>query len=277
MEKIEALRPFVRMSKRDMAIERIRTFCSQEKPLLAFSGGKDSQAAYHLTLEALGRERFDAAYNVSLEPPELKYFIRNAYPDVAWNRYPGFNFYTKLPEKGFPMRTRRWCCEYMKEWGGSGRVIITGLRREESQTRRHYGIVEHRGKSRLLPSPKVLINPIIDWTERDVWKYLKSLKVDYCSLYDVGATGKYRGDGVFRRLGCVLCPMETVSQKKQDILRWPKIAEAWHRAFQRLWDNRLSQGNDSCLKNWKDADDMFWWWVYEPEPIPAEQYCFAFE
>src|SRR4030067_3414590 len=128
MDDIYALIPIRKKSKYELAIERIQTFCSKVKPLLAFSGGKDSLAAYHLTVDALGRKNFDDEYNVSLEPPELKYFIRDDYPDVVWKKHPDFNFYIKMSQKGFPLRQRRWCCEYMKEWGGSGRIVITGLR-----------------------------------------------------------------------------------------------------------------------------------------------------
>jgi phosphoadenosine phosphosulfate reductase len=278
MEETKSLKGYPKMNKHDSAIERIRLYCSKEQPYLAFSGGKDSQATYHLTIEALkGKQFFDAHYNVSMEPPELKQFIRNDYPNVFWDKYPDFNFYTKMSEKGFPLRQRRWCCEYMKEWGGSGRIVITGLRAQESPKRRHYGVVEHRGKSRINPEPKVLINPIIDWTSTDVWQYLKSLNVNYCSLYDEGATGRYKGDGIFRRLGCVLCPMETVWQKNIDLNRWPKIGDAWRRSFQRLWDYRISQGNTILVNKWRNANHMFSWYVNEEHIAPKEQYCFVFE
>lgn len=262
--------------KVDIAIDRIRTFCSNEPPYVAFSGGKDTQVVYHLTVAALGAGKFDAHFNNAMEPPETKQFIRRQYPDVQWDHVPGFNFFVKLSTKGFPLRQRRWCCEYMKEYGGSGRTVLTGLRAEESPNRRHYGIVERRGKSRLMPEPKVLINPIIDWTTADVWAYLKSLGVDYCSIYDEGATGRYKGDGIFRRVGCVLCPMETEWQKNIDLQRWPKISAAWRASFQRLYDNRKRDGVKS-IEKWKSADEMFWWYVNEPETVPAEQYCFAFE
>lgn len=30
------------------------------------------------------------------------------------------------------------------------------------------------------------VHPVIDWTYAQVWKFLKVLEVDYCSLYDQG-------------------------------------------------------------------------------------------
>jgi len=261
---------------KEKAIERIKVFCSREKPLLAFSGGKDSQAVYHLTIEALGRSNFEAQYNVSMEAPEVKQFIRRVYPDVTWAKHPDFNFYKALVYHGYPRRLSRWCCEYMKEWAGSGRLIITGLRADESSRRRHYGIVEHRGKSRLSPVPKALINPIIDWTSKDVWAYLQELGVEYTSVYDEGASGKYKGDGIFRRVGCVLCPMASAWEKKQELVRWPKIAEAWRSAFHRLYDDRMAKESEA-IKRWKDADEMFWHYVHDTKPPSPNQYCFAFE
>jgi phosphoadenosine phosphosulfate reductase len=249
----------------EVAIARLRQFEPPEGYYLAFSGGKDSQTVYHLAKEA--RVKFDAHFNVSLEPPELMQFIRTNYPDVAWEKQKGFNFYTKMVEKGFPSRRSRWCCEYMKEQGGSGRQVLTGVRWDESPRRRTHRMVEVRGKSRLMPEPKVLVNPILDWSTADVWSYLNSRGIKHCCLYDQG----------FKRLGCILCPMETERIKHLEMRRWPKVADNWRRAFQRLYVNRQERGMEGMAERWPDADAMFDWYINEPDKVAKEQYCFVYE
>jgi phosphoadenosine phosphosulfate reductase len=260
-----------------VAIARLRQFEPAEGYYLAFSGGKDSQVVYYLASEA--GVRFQAYYNLALEPPELRLFLRQLYPDVSVERQLGFNFWDKIVSNGFPTRQHRWCCEYMKEWGGAGRVVLTGVRWAESTSRKkHRQLVDRPGKSRLAREPKVCVNPIIDWSTKEVWAYLESRSAPYCSLYDEGSTGRYKGDGNFRRLGCVLCPMENTRQTRRDFVRWPKIADAWFRAFQRLYDRRKAEGAES-IKRWSSAEDMFTWWLRRKNEgeTPANQYCFVFE
>lgn len=260
-----------------VAIARLRQFEPPEGYYLAFSGGKDSQVVYHLATQA--GVKFQAYYNLDLEPPELRLFLRQSYPDVLVEHQPGFNFWDKIVSNGFPTRQHRWCCEYMKEWGGAGRVVLTGVRWAESTSRkRHRQLVDRPGKSRLADQPKVCVNPIIDWPTKAVWSYLESCNVSYCSLYDEGSSGKYKGDGDFRRLGCVLCPMENARQTERDFVRWPKITAAWHRAFERLYDRRKAEGAES-IKRWSSPEEMFTWWLRRKNEEKADpnQYCFVFE
>ena len=130
------------------AIEILRSFEPSEGYYLAFSGGKDS-----VTVKALcdmAGVKYDAHYRVtSVDPPELVRFIKEKHPDVKmeiphykdgkpitmWNLIPK----KKLP----PTRIQRYCCLYLKESGGYGRMTLTGVRWAESANRkRTHGLVD---------------------------------------------------------------------------------------------------------------------------------------
>ena len=72
-------------------------------------------------------------------------------------------------------------------------VWFTGLRREQSPTRKNLKIVEHHA----LPSGKVLlkVSPLAAWTWGDVWKYTADNKIAFLPLYDAG----------YRSIGCEPC------------------------------------------------------------------------
>jgi phosphoadenosine phosphosulfate reductase len=72
-------------------------------------------------------------------------------------------------------------------------VWFTGLRREQSPTRRNLKVLEHHE----LPSGKQLlkISPLAAWTWDRVWNYTAEHKIDYLPLYDFG----------YRSIGCEPC------------------------------------------------------------------------
>ena len=72
-------------------------------------------------------------------------------------------------------------------------VWFTGLRREQSPTRRNLQVIEQH----TLPSGKVLqkINPLAFWTWPQVWQYTIDQKIEYLPLYDRG----------YRSIGCAPC------------------------------------------------------------------------
>lgn len=72
------------------------------------------------------------------------------------------------------------------------------------------------------------VNPIIDWTEGEVWEFLKEYNIPYCTLYDEG----------FKRLGCIGCPMGSKEQRIREFERWPKYKHLYMVAFQKMVDNR---------------------------------------
>ncbi len=56
---------------------------------------------------------------------------------------------------------------------------FTGLRRSQASTRANAPIIEQRGA-------RLKVNPIADWTDRDVWQYLKRHDLPYHPLWEEG-------------------------------------------------------------------------------------------
>lgn len=224
----------------EMAIARLREFCPPEGYYVAFSGGKDSVVVLDLVRRA--GVAYDAHYNLTtVDPPELVRFIRQHH-EVTFNR-PSMTMWQLIEKKLWaPMRQQRWCCQELKEGAGQGRRVITGVRWEESARRGNRRMLEVCNRKRAT----TYLHPIIDWTTADVWEYIRTNEVPYCSLYDDG----------FKRLGCILCPMrEDVSI---ELARWPKYADAYRRAFDRVVQIRKERRME-C--SWNNGDEMMAWWL----------------
>jgi len=228
--------------KVEEAIERIKMFEPPEGYYLADSGGKDSSVL--LILTKMSGVKFDSHYSVTtIDPPELIYFLRKYHPETQWDR-PSKPFLVRLLEKGFPLRTKRWCCAEYKERGGSGRRVLTGIRAEESAKRAGRKMVEQCFKD----SSKTFVNPIIDWTFQDIWQFIRKYQIPYCSLYDEG----------FKRIGCVMCCYSYNREIESE--RWPKIKQAFIRAFEKLFEKNKERPS---YARWKTGKEMFDWWLSE--------------
>jgi len=223
-----------------VAIERIQAFEPPEGYYLAFSGGKDSVTLYDLAVRS--GVKFDVHYHLTtVDPPELVKFIREQYSQVEMVRPAKSMWRLAVEHKLLPIRQIRYCCQELKEIGGKGRTILTGIRWAESVRRSKRIMAEVSKKD---PSKK-MVHPIIDWSDPDIWWYIRERSIPYCSLYDEG----------FRRLGCVLCPMVEGWQLRQQIERWPKIVQAWRNCGRRVWEVH----NHKYL--WPDGDAYFDWWL----------------
>ena len=236
--------------KVQIAIERLRQFEPPEGYYLAFSGGKDSIVIEHLA--DMAGVKYETHFSMTTaDPPEVLHFIET-YNGVHWHR-PEKTMFQLIIKKGPPTRLNRFCCAYLKETGGIGRLVVTGVRWQESVKRKARRMVElcykERGKS--------FLHPIIDWTEDNVWEFIKLYKLPYCSLYDEG----------FKRIGCVLCPMQSNKDRKRDIERFPNFARAYLRAF-----GKMLEVKDH--KNWKTAEDVMAWWIGD-QPYREEETLFS--
>ena len=139
-EALKRCKPSFR-SKLEHSVELLRKaerialmYDSDDGYYLAFSGGKDSQALYHVA--KLAGVRFKAHMSLtSVDPPEVIRFVKQNYPDVELIK-PKMSIYDMAIKKHMlPTRTLRWCCAVYKEIHGAGKVTLIGVRRQESARR----------------------------------------------------------------------------------------------------------------------------------------------
>jgi len=253
-------------TKTQQSIDFLRAFEPPQGYYLAFSGGKDSQCIYHLA--KMAEVKFDAHYNLTtVDPPELVWFIKRNYPDVIIHR-PDLTMSQLIIKNGMPpTRMVRYCCAALKELGGQGRIVVTGVRWAESVRRKkNRSLFESdigkkqrvgynqdndvlRKQLEVCPTKgKHILNPIINWTDAEVWSFLNSNNIDHCILYDEG----------YKRIGCVGCPMS--SKAKQELERFPKIKAMYIKSFQKMYD-RLKEKGLNIHKNWFDGQSIYDFWV----------------
>ena len=228
-----------------------------------FSGGKDSQVLYHLVKMA-GVKAKTHMNLTSVDPPEVIRFVKTQYPDVELIK-PRMSIYDMAKKKHIlPTKRLRWCCAEYKEMSGAGKVTLIGVRKQESARRakREEVSISIKGKRAeetfdqwseheeqmvtcVGGKDKILVSPIIYWTEQDVWEFLNTNGIPHCELYDQGYT----------RIGCIGCPMSQPRQKRKEIERWPHVKRGWLKTIQWLIDNGYVN------YNYADAETGFRWWI----------------
>lgn len=223
----------------DHTIDRLRAFEPDEGYYGAFSGGKDSQALYHVA-QIAGVSVDWHFHKTSVDPPQLLRFIRRNYPDVLWDRPTHTMFQLILREKMLPTRLIRFCCRELKERGGAGRVVLAGVRAQESPKRARYAMI-----TPCQLTHKTLVYPLLDWSARDVWEFLQSQGIAHCELYDF----PYK----FKRIGCIGCPMAGKKVWK-DFRFFPNHKRAYLKTIDRLRKQGLFQEFDS-------SEAVLKWWV----------------
>lgn len=189
-----------------------------------------------------------------------------------------------IPKKLYPpTRIARYCCEALKETGGKGRMTITGVRWDESVNRKNNQgeitlmkpkkaikeeLVESRNftptkrggvvlnndnvdSRRMIEQcykmTKTVLNPIIDWTDAEVWEFIHEYDIPYCKLYDEGV----------KRIGCVGCPM---GDNGKQLEQFPAFKKLYIKAFDRMLVEMKEKGIQT-RQNWETGEDVYKWWV----------------
>lgn len=281
------------MDKEQMAIARLQDAARLSlhrygNPLLiTYSGGKDSQVLVALA-ERSGIDFEIVNSHTTADAPETVYFIREQFRKMEGRginctiekpRYKGnpTSMWSLIPQKMMPpTRLVRYCCSVLKENVCRNRFIATGVRWDESSRRKNgRGVMElmHRDadkriilmsdndeKRKLFEScelkGKMTVNPIVDWTDDDVWDYIHSERLPVNSLYCEG----------WKRVGCIGCPLAKRGGRQREFLRWPKYEELYVAAFDRMLEARKkrnleSEGKKFATDDWQTGRDVFRWWM----------------
>ena len=105
---------------------------------------------------------------------------------------------------------------------------------------------------------KQYFHPIFHWSDEDVWGYIRSRGIPYCSLYDEG----------FKRLGCICCPMQKPEGRVREGDRWPRFKAQYIRTFQKMLDKKIADGLD--VGEWRTGQDVWDWWT-SPPPVKEDE------
>lgn len=241
--------------------EKLALSLNKQGYFVAFSGGKDSQTLLWLVQQA--KVKYKAYYSVTTNDPlQNVQFIRKYYKEVTF-LHPKDNFYTLVEKNGLPLRQMRYCCRVLKESAGAGFATLVGVRREESVGRSKYDFVdvvsrrkEHKERAGgydlddiiavnhqcIKGKDKVLLRPMLDFTEKDVWTIINEFHLPKNPCYEkVG------------RVGCIFCPFSSRQTIERYCIEYPKVKETLLKSISVFLKNKPSIG--------LSKDEYFDWWL----------------
>ena len=273
------------VSKINTAYERYRWAAKEAERLfdmpivVRYSGGKDSDVILQLAKES--GVPFRVTHNLTTaDPPDNVYYIRRVFAAL---REEGIDCRIYVPRRSLwrimretlviPSRIMRVCCSELKERRmPDAPYIVTGVRWAESAgrraksgiamvyTARERGVEEKAAAAGLLTTDDAssrrlfeqcqlrgvrVLNPIIDWSDDDVWAYLHSRGIEGNPLYKEGWT----------RIGCVGCPLASPRVRELAFARYPKLYKAWRDAIAYVIERRKEMGNPMFLAG-KEAESV---------------------
>lgn len=146
------------------------------------------------------KSRLETFFGVQIEAlhPDLTVEQQNeAYGPELWTRDPDLCCAVR---KVLPLQSKL----------GELDCWITGLRRQQSDTRANIGIVEVYVFDREAGRDIVKLNPMANWSREQVWDYIQQQRIPYNPLHDQG----------YRSIGCYPCTSKSGNGENERAGRW---------------------------------------------------------
>lgn len=266
------------------------------KPLVCtYSGGKDSDVMLEL-FKRSGVPFEVHNSHTTADAPQTVYHIRDVFRelelqgikcDIDYHIQPdgtATTMWNLIPRKLMPpTRIVRYCCSELKESGCRDRMISTGVRWAESSSRKNnreaFEVIGRTKKEQIKVSDekmllsdndekrklfeqcqlkaKTVVNPIIDWSDGDIWDFINQEHLNVNVLYQCG----------YDRVGCIGCPMAGRKIRQNEFADFPKYKDAYIHAFEKMLDVRKQKGR--LTESWKNGKEVFDWWI-ENDSIPGQ-------
>lgn len=257
------------------------------KPLICtYSGGKDSDVMLELFKRSGIPFEVNNSHTTADAPQTVRHIkevfrdleLQGINCDIDYHKQPDgsrITMWNLIPKKLMPpTRLVRYCCSVLKESSCRNRMIATGVRWDESTNRKGRSAYESIGAKKankiqvddekmLLTDnddtrklfeqcqikAKTVVNPIIDWKDKEIWQFYRYECKKHNPLYEMGYT----------RVGCIGCPMASKKRYK-EFADFPKYKNAYIKAFDRMLLERKRRGKN-C--QWQNGEEVFLWWMQD--------------
>jgi phosphoadenosine phosphosulfate reductase len=178
-----------KIKKAKQVIQKAYKQFPHDKTVVAWTGGKDSTVLLHLVKETFGEVPFPVMFNDStMEFEEIYDFIKQLTKQwhliltVVPHDEKELEQFAKMKDK----KAQKELSRIMKVTAINKFVqkyhiqaFLAGIRWDEHEARSKETYFSKR-------SDHTRVHPILDFTETDIWDYIKSQNVPYVNLYDKG-------------------------------------------------------------------------------------------
>ena len=201
------------------------------KPVISFSGGKDSTVVADIVIRALSNPSIVQIFgDTTLEfPMTYEYVARhrkqNPLAIIKTAKNKEQDFYRVCDEIGPPARMMRWCCTMFKTgpitrvlnsvFKDSNILTFYGIRKYESVSRSKYDRVANGANVKI--QKQTVAAPIFYWSDIEVWLYILGEEIDFNDAYRLG----------YDRVGCWCCPNNTLRSQLLAQIYMPEQSKKW--------------------------------------------------